>query len=174
MYFSKLEITQALQELGKLALEQGESIELMVVGGAFMVLAYEARPATKDVDALILAPPKTLIVRQLAEQIALEKGWPTDWLNDGVKGFLKGISMGEVLLESPGIIVHAPSIFQALAMKLGAWRDDTDIRDALYLLRQLTHQNKDKIWQSIEPYLVPGTELKAQYAFEDLWEKLND
>ncbi len=25
------------------------------------------------------------------------------------------------------------------------------------------------IWQSIEPYLVPGDELKAQYAFQDLW-----
>ena len=174
MYFSKTEITLALQELGQLALEQGESIELMVVGGAFMVLAYDARPATKDVDALILAPPTTVLVRQLAKQIALKKGWPTDWLNDGVKGFFKSISMGEVLLESPGIRVHAPSIFQILAMKLGAWRDDTDIGDALYLLRQLVHQNKDEVWQSIEPYLVAGTELKAQYAFEDLWEKLND
>jgi hypothetical protein len=54
-----------------------------------------------------------------------------DWLNDGVKGFLKGISIGEVLLESEGVKVYAPSIYQALAMKLGAWRDDTDIGYAL-------------------------------------------
>jgi len=174
MYLNKQEITQALQELGQLALKQGEPIELMIVGGAFMVLAYDARPATKDVDALILAPPKAVLVRQLAEQIALQKGWPTDWLNDGIKGFLQGISTGEVLLDSPGIRVYAPSIFQALAMKLSAWRDDTDIGDALHLLRQLVHQNKDELWLSIEPYLVPGTELKAQYAFEDLWKKSND
>jgi len=174
MYLNKQEITQALQELGQLALKQGEPIELMVVGGAFMVLAYDARPATKDVDALILAPPKAVLVRQLAEQIALQKGWATDWLNDGVKGFLQGMSTGEVLLDSPGIRVYAPSIFQALAMKLGAWRDDTDIGDALHLLKQLVHQNKDELWLSIEPYLVPGTELKAQYAFDDLWEKSND
>jgi hypothetical protein len=61
MYLSKQEITQALQELGQLALEQGEPIELMVVGGALMVLAYDARTATKDVDALILAPPQSCI-----------------------------------------------------------------------------------------------------------------
>ena len=130
--------------------------------------------ATKDVDALILAPPKAVLVRQLAEQIALKKDWPTDWLNDGVKGFLKGMSIGEVLLESEGIKVYAPTIYQALALKLGAWRDDTDIGDALYLLRQLAHQNQEVVWQSIEPYLVPGSELKAQYAFEDLLEKSND
>ena len=27
---------------------------------------------------------------------------------------------------------------------------------------------------SLEPYLIPGDELKAQYAFEDLWESFND
>lgn len=169
---TKREITEALKELGQLAVSQGESIELMVVGGAFMVLAYESRLATKDVDVLIIAPPKAAIVRQLAEQVANERGWQPDWLNDAVKGFVRGVSSGEVLLKSPGILVRAPSVEQALAMKLSAWRQDVDINDALHLLKQMAHKSKDEIWDSIMPYLTPGTELKTQYALEDLWEKI--
>lgn len=40
------QIKQALQRLGELAVENGDNIELIVVGGAAMVLAYQARLAT--------------------------------------------------------------------------------------------------------------------------------
>lgn len=29
---------------------------------------------------------------------------------------------------------------------------------------------KAEVWAQIEPHIVPGRELKVQYAFEDLWE----
>lgn len=29
---------------------------------------------------------------------------------------------------------------------------------------------RDEIWREVEPYLIPGNELKAQYAYADLWE----
>jgi len=170
---NKQEIIEALEELGQQALIQGEQIELMVVGGALMVLAYNSRLATKDVDALIIAPPKTATVRQLAAQLAEQKKWPADWLNDAVKGFVRGVSSGEILLESPGILVRAPSLEQALAMKLSAWRGDVDINDALCLLKQIIQKPKNELWESIVPYLVPGTELKAQYALDDLWKIVN-
>ena len=54
-------------------------------------------------------------------------------------------------------------------MKLTAWRDDLDIDDARLLLSQLQGE-RDEVWEQIEPFLVPGRELKAQYAFADLWE----
>jgi hypothetical protein len=31
----------------------------------------------------------------------------------------------------------------------------------------------DQIWQKVEPYLVRGDELKAQYAYQDLWELIH-
>jgi hypothetical protein len=62
---------------------------------------------------------------------------------------------------------------QLLAMKLSAWRDDLDISDARRLLKEIAgRRDKVKVWQSLEPYLVPGDELTAQYAFLDLWESL--
>ena len=62
---------------------------------------------------------------------------------------------------------------QMLAMKLSAWRDDVDIADARRLLQELASpKDKAKIWTKVERFLVPGDELKAQYAFRDLWESL--
>jgi hypothetical protein len=166
---TKQEITQALERLGKLAQEQGHSIELLLMGGAAMVLMYNTRPSTRDVDVLILSPQQASIVRKLASQVAQEHNLPEDWLNDGAKGYLVGISQGIVIFSAPGIIVKSPAIAQLLAMKLSAWRDDVDIEDARRLLQAL-EGDQEQIWTAVEPYLFPGTELKAQYAFLDLWE----
>lgn len=117
---SQQEITKALTRLGELASEKGHQVELLAVGGAVMVLAYDARPATHDVDVLILSPKEARITRDLA-------------------------------------------------MKLSAWRDDVDIEDARRLLQELAG-TQDEIWQAVEPFLIPGQQLKAQYAFLDLWE----
>jgi len=83
-----------------------------------------------------------------------------------------GVSEGEVLYSAPGIEARAPALEQLLAMKLSAWRDDVDIADARRLLEELVKSNHDRgeLWKRVEPYLVPGDELTAQYAFLDLWE----
>jgi hypothetical protein len=109
----------------------------------------------------------------MARQVADEHDWPEDWLNDGAKGYLVGISKGDTVFQAPGIEARAPSIEQLLAMKLSAWRDDIDISDARRLLEEIGHGRKrDEVWQSLEPFLVKGDELTAQYAFWDLWESL--
>jgi hypothetical protein len=30
----------------------------------------------------------------------------------------------------------------------------------------------EAVWKRVEPFLAPGGELSAQYAFQDLWESL--
>ncbi len=169
---TRREIIGALQRLGQLAQERSAAIELVLVGGALMVLVYEARESTWDVDAIILAPPSASEVRALAEIIAAERNWPADWLNDGAKGYLIGLSSGPIVFSAPGITVRSPSTGQLLAMKLSAWRDDVDIADAARLMREMPG-GRNEIWNAIEPYLVPGDELKAQYAFADLWEAMH-
>ncbi len=155
--------------LGDLAQVQGHTIELVVIGGAAMILLYDARPATRDVDVMILAPPQANLVRSLAEQVAVEQKLPDDWLNDGAKGFLVGVSEGNIVISTPGIVVRTPAVAQLLAMKLSAWRDDIDIADAQQLLQHMNGE-QDQIWTQVVPFVVSGTELKAQYAFMDLWE----
>jgi len=169
--FTRSEIEEGLTRLGELAQAKGLHIQLTLVGGAVMVLRFDARPSTRDVDAVILLPREAHLTRELARQVADEYGWPEDWLNDGAKGYLVGISDGPVLFQATGIEARSPSLEQLLAMKLSAWRDDIDISDARRLLEEVGQgQNRDDLWKRIEPFLVKGDELTAQYAFWDLWE----
>lgn len=170
---TRVQIEAALRRLGELALQHGETIELLAVDGVVMVLAYDARLATHDVDAIALHPEAAQLARELARQVAEELDWPPDWLNDGAKGFLIGLSDGGVIYAAPGIVVHCPTLVQLLAMKLSAWRDDVDIQDAGLLLRALVGESEgdqETCWAMIEPFVVPGQALKARYAFLDLWE----
>ncbi len=115
----------------------GTHAELFLVGGAVMCLAYEARPSTQDVDALF-RPAEG--VRKAAARVAVRANVRSDWLNDGVKGFLS--AQGEfapfleldhlrVMMAQPGYLLA----MKCLAFRIGAeFHDEQDIR---YLLRLL-------------------------------------
>ena len=168
---SRTDIETALSRLGELAQARGTPLELLVVGGAAMVLGYDARSSTYDIDVVILVPAELAEVRLMAAEIAAELGWPTDWFNDAAKGFLRGRHRGRLLLEAPGIRVYQPPAEQLLAMKLSAWRDDVDIADASVLLTVTRASHScEEVWKLVEPYLIPGRELTARFALEDLWE----
>ena len=110
------EIVDALKRLGELALLEGESIRLVVVGGAAMVLGYSARRSTRDVDAVFLPPPEAVLVRKRARTVASEQDLPDDWLNDGAKGFVVDYAPGPILLSDQGVEVRQPRTEQLLAM----------------------------------------------------------
>jgi len=169
---AKTDVIAALTRLGALAQAQGAPVELVLLGGSLMVLVFETRQATRDVDVVIIAPPEIAKVRDLAKDVAAERGWPDDWLNDAAKGFMVGLSPGPVVFAAPGIVVRRPAFEQLLAMKLSAWRDDVDIADARRLLQELSG-SYDDLWRRVALYLQPGRELKAKYAFDDLWENLH-
>ncbi len=166
------EILAALTRLGELAAARGEPLDLLLLGGGVMVIVFGTRNATRDLDVVILSPPDTSHVRDLAAVVAEEQHWPSDWLNDAAKGFLAGPASGPPIFQSRGIIVRRPTIEQLLVMKLCAWRDDVDIADARRLLQELSGSRED-IWDRVRPLLQPGKELKATYAFDDLWEDLH-
>jgi hypothetical protein len=51
-----------------------------------MAVLYEARSATKDVDAVLLDMERRAEVREAALDVARELELPEDWLNEGAKG----------------------------------------------------------------------------------------
>ena len=170
---SRQDIEAALRRLGELAASEGESVRAVVVGGAAMVLGYNARTSTRDVDGVLVEPPLRALTRQWICQVATELSWPDDWFNDAAKGFMIGLSFGRQLFSAPGIEVWQPLPEQLLAMKLEAWRDDLDVSDANSLMRELvTSGSHAEVWQRVEAFLTPGRELKAKYAFENLWEDI--
>ncbi|HEX4793390.1 MAG TPA: hypothetical protein VH370_06340 [Humisphaera sp.] len=168
--FTKTDVIEALTRLGELAAARGETIDLVLVGGGVMVLEFEARASTRDLDVLILPPSEPSSVRMLAAIVSEERSWPDDWLNDAAKGFLVGLSTGPILFSASGITVRRPSIEQLLAMKLCAWRDDIDIADARRLLKEL-NGGYNEVWNEVAKFLFPGRELSAKYGFDDIWDK---
>lgn len=116
-----------------------------------------------------MTPPEAQVTRAWATIVARELRLPSDWLNDGAKGFMQGISYGPLLIDTPGIKVYQISPEQLLAMKRSAWRGEQDAADATVVLHALASQYGEKIavWNAIRLY---ATHIKAQYAFDELWE----
>jgi hypothetical protein len=171
MPLSADDIQRAFAALSGELERHGQHAELVVVGGAALVLLFRARESTKDVDAYFVSPEAS-VVRQAAEAVATRLELPDDWLNDGAKGYLVGVTRGEMLYESPSLTVRAAAIAQLLAMKLAAWRDAIDRDDARLLLSRMAG-SADEVWSAIRPF-VPLHQLdKAAYAFEDLWETIH-
>lgn len=166
---AKSDILRALEQLASALPQSDRPRELWLVGGAAIVLLYGSRETTKDVDAFMVDPSEAAVLRIAARAVAGTLALPEDWLNDGAKGYLKGLAPGPVLLSTSELIIRAVAPHQLLAMKLSAWRDDVDIADARLLLAHLPG-GRELVWKLVESHLIPGRELKAQHAFEDLWE----
>lgn len=171
MPLSSADIKNAFDALSTEFEQAGECAEFVVVGGAAVVLLFAARETTKDVDVFFLAPEASR-VRAAAERVAQLLDLPADWLNDGAKGYIVRLTTGEVLYESPFLIVRAASLPQLLAMKLAAWRDVLDRDDARLLLSRMPG-SADDVWQAVKPFVFEHQINKAWYAFQDLWEALH-
>ncbi len=125
---SREEIVRYLSALAERLARRGIQGEMYLVGGAAMALAYDARRATRDVDA-VFAPKEE--VYRAAREVAEEYGLPEGWLSDAVKGFLAGPDPEAApVLDLPGLRVLAASPRYLLAMKCLAARreDEEDIR----------------------------------------------
>jgi len=139
--FDRATLEEAFKRLGELAVAEGKIVEISIYGGAALVLTMPHRVATRDVDAVFEADRS--FVRGAAGIIASELGWPQNWLNDGVKGFLSQSdpdaeskhlfrtypSNGQTGLR---IFVASPSYLFAmkcLAMRAGAVDESGDIAD---------------------------------------------
>lgn len=172
MPLSANDIRRAFSALSEELARREQHAEIVIVGGAALVLLFDARESTKDVDAYFVTPEAALL-RDAVQAVANRLDLPGDWLNDGAKGYFVGVTTGDVLFASSTLTVRAASTAQLLAMKLAAWRDAVDRGDATLLLSHMGGTAQE-IWAEVRPF-VPMHQLdKASYAFEDLWETLHE
>lgn len=143
--------------------------EVYVVGGAVMCLAFNARAATRDVDAYF-RPARA--VREASARVAAQAGVPEHWLNDAVKGFLSPRGDFDSYLELPHLRVFVARPEYLLAMKCAAMRlgaEFHDIDDVRYLLRWLNISSVDQALEVVGRYFderqLPP---KTRFALEEL------
>jgi hypothetical protein len=149
--------------------------ELCLFGGTVMVLAFAARPSTKDVDA-IFQPVQ--MIRQIARVIGEEKGLPENWLNDAAKGFISARHETIVgnLPQFPHLRLTMPTAEYLLAMKCMASRigsvetEADDVKDIVFLVRHLQLKNADEVMELVSAYYPPSrVPIKSQYLVEGLF-----
>jgi hypothetical protein len=170
-------ILRGLQQLSDELGRRNVTGEVCLFGGTVMVLAFNARLATKDVDALF-QPAQT--IRDLARGVAAELGLPPDWLNDGVKGFASArheTTAGN-LPQYPHPRVTMPVPEYLLAMKCMAARiggtsgESTDVADIIFLTRHLRLTSPQAVLDLVGQY-YPANRIaaKTQYLVEGLFEE---
>jgi hypothetical protein len=163
------EIRRYLSELDEELRRSNIKGEISIYGGAVMCLVYDARPATKDVDA-VFRP--TSEIRQAVQVIAERHGLPDDWLNDGVKGYPVEHEQ-RVFLDLPNLKIFVPDADYLLAMKTLSARADTfDQADVRLLIKLLGLSSPDEVFSIVEKY-YPRHQIKpaTQYFIEELFAK---
>ena len=182
---TRADIELGFVKLGEAASAAGKVIDIAVYGGAAMVLAFPARPATKDVDAVALNDKEFL--RRAVKQIADVQNWPEDWLNDAVKGFLSPRQVDSAVLKlfrsypsenSPGLRVFMACPEYLLAMKCIAMRVDPkdlsqDINDIGLLIQALNLSTVEQVLDIVVSY-YPNQQIrpKTQFGVEEIMARL--
>lgn len=140
-HLTRAQIIRALTRLGELCAAAAIKAEIAIYGGTVMMIAYDCRKATKDVDA-IFHPAG--VIEPMISRVAAEHGLPEDWMNSGVNAFVapREARVGFSELQIPGLVLTRPSPEYLLAMKCLAARLPTlfragDVEDIKFLLRKL-------------------------------------
>ena len=137
----RAQVLRALTRLGELCVAAKLKAEIAIYGGTVMMLAYDCREATKDVDA-IFRPAAAL--EPLIRRVAREQDLPEDWMNAGVQPFVapREARIEFAQLKIPGLAITRPSAEYLLAMKclaarLPKPRSHGDTADVKFLIRRL-------------------------------------
>lgn len=133
-----------------------------------MCLAFDARPNTKDVDA-VFKPAKE--IRDIAARIGRDNDMREDWLNDGVKGFVVQ-HLQTVFLDLPNLKIFIPEPDYLLAMKtLSARVDASDKDDVIFLIGELNIVNAEEVFSILAKYypkeqIRPATKFFIEEIFQ--------
>jgi len=175
---TKEQILAALARLDELLREKEIIGEICIFGGAAMVLAFDARESTRDVDAVFV--PKTEIYDEAAA-IADEMNLPISWLNDGVKGFVS--SQGEVTMDGmpqwENLRILRPTTRYLLAMKCMAARVaeyDTvgDKKDIIHLCKNLGVFLAEEVLNVVQDYYpISRIPVKTRFFIQEIMDEMN-
>ncbi len=121
-------LSQAFQLLGEDLAGKGVFLEIAVYGGSAIVMQFEWRRSTEDVDAVVREGYDERALGTSVARVAERMGLPPDWLNNAV-GMFTPLHESDSLFEMsgtypdaglPGLRVLLAKPHYLLAMKLKA------------------------------------------------------
>ena len=167
----KLELEKALTRLGQLLRERRVAGEVAVFGGAAIVLGFDFRNATQDVDAMITQGHGQVVKAQ--QEVGNELGLPPNWLNEQGTSYLSKQNDFELFKTYPsegqfGLRVLTATAQYLLAMKLLSFRSyGHDIQDIVQLASPLGCTTAEELLQTIKHYypdeqILPEKEVEVR------------
>lgn len=148
-------ILQALKRLGELAQNEGLELQVCIYGGAAMMITYDVRNITRDVDVTLYPAERGLA---LAAQVGEELGLHKHWLNDDVRQFVSDMSDRDGRRDAPihveGLKLQVPTANYLLAMKARACREplpgyEVDSGDLKFLIKKMGIDSLGKVTEQV-------------------------
>ena len=145
-------LRRAFELLAKHLKRRGVVGEVHVFGGAAMVLAFNSRQATRDVDA-VFAPDTHVL--EAAREVADEMGLPKSWLNNQASSYVSGVAgRGTPVFDHANLRVMVTPIEHLLAMKVRAARAVRDADDIRVLLNELKITKMSQVIAVVNKYFA--------------------
>ncbi|TMJ00163.1 MAG: hypothetical protein E6G97_19870 [Alphaproteobacteria bacterium] len=151
-FFDREQLLDALDEIGRAAIEAKTRLEIAVYGGSALMLAGNFRFATEDLDVAEIEKPWPEWLSRVIADLARRKGWSENWFNDAVMFHLSPLAKPHSdlvpygtfprLSAVVGLSICIPTARYMLALKLKALRiaetkGADDISDVANLLAVL-------------------------------------
>lgn len=167
--FGRREVLDAFTLLASKLERRSVVGQVHVIGGAAMLLAFDARSITRDIDALF-SPDGP--VRDAVREIAAEKGWPSTWLNDQAAMYVaRKPGLGAVVFDHPYLQVMSTPLEHLLAMKVLSARSIRDREDVELLLDRLNITAVQSVWDIVGRYFPDeGVSDRSRLFVEDIME----
>jgi len=144
--FNKSDIKNYLSKLSEELNQKGIKGEILIVGGAAMILSLDARESTHDIDAVY--KPKSEIKDSIFD-VGVNNDLEPGWMNDAVEVFMSNENFKKFLImEFENLNVYVPEVQYILAMKVDALRTyegATDIEDISLMIKELEIESIDEI-----------------------------
>ena len=156
-----------LTEVGERLAARDITGEIVLAGGAVMVLALQARGGSSDIDAVFTHEAEA--IRQAAREVADTHGLPAIWLNDHVSVFVAQDAPTAEFFEVPGLRVRMVRLDYLFYMK--AWAGDPiDQRDLRKIAEVLSVKDEHEAYDIVRRHSPGELSREVQILLESLFE----
>ncbi len=165
---NKQDIEKYLYMVGLELQKQGMTSEMLLLGGAVMLIEVGNRNNTDDIDTYYL--PDFVAVAKAAAVVAQREGLDDSWLNSAAAGFTYFFTRQpdrKLWKEFPGLHVYTASLEYIFATKVMAGRSKDEV-DIIALAEKLSVTNKEDVIALLSQY-VPEESIS-----EDLLDELEE
>lgn len=167
----RAKMRELLSDLGALIAKEDKIVEIAVYGGSALVLQFDFRDASEDIDYIPMREDDGLL-KKCATEVAQRHGLPSNWFSDAMqmnplsdRGDRQVQFYGDFPHEAPGLRVFVASAEYIFAMKVLAMRSSAvarDVEDVWNLWDHLGVQNAEQALEICQAY-YPGYNIPRRH-----------